>query len=140
MRLPTGLASKGSKMIDWIRRDARTKHLYRWDECSSFMFVMNMHFEIESKRYVYSLLKFLFIIIAIWLLIPIFIWSSYIDLRSWRGVLNIYDGQHYSYEDRRHIERQARYHRANISHSLWLVILAPLLMAWFAFTHIKKEN
>ena len=127
-------------MLKWITKDVRTTHLYKWHECNSFMFVVNMHFEIESKRYIYSLLKFLFIMVATWVLTPLFVWSSWVDLRSWRNEVNSHNNQCFSDESKQYIKNQISYHQKNIYNSLWLVVLAPLLIAMLAFTHIKKEN
>ena len=126
-------------MIDWIKREVKAKHRYKLTECSSFMFVMNMHFEIESKRYIYSLLKFWLRMTVIWGAIPYHVIVSTLELMDCKGRMKEPDIGLF-YNRMQYLEIEAEHHRANIANSLWLSILAPMLIACFAFTHIKKEN
>ena len=77
-----------------------------------------LHHDVRSKTYIASMLKYWVFMITNWIALPLVITGVLIT--EW-GNLTKYD-------------------KLDLLHGVVLFFVIPFLIAWFAFTHIKKEN
>ena len=87
-------------------------------ERSLLMEVLLLNHEVKSKTYIASLLKYWVFMLAHWVALQLAI--AGVLITEWGSL--------------------TRYDKRDLLQGVALIFVIPFLIAWFAFTHVKKEE
>ena len=119
-----------------FKNDIDVDHKYSINECGILKYAFGMHFKIKSSNFLVSLIKFIMIMIALWILVPVFVVYHLYSIRGEmknKKVCGEYFGGGFC-------DKDLAMHCKAVAFHLAFIFIAPILIAKMAFTHINKQG